>query len=127
MVGKPLDGRWPKTIEPLPPELEAKRTAWHEYWLQRYLERFSFVPKFNHRFLGRLPRRTSAETVLETGPGWESAVRQLLRSDDVYYACDEDVHICQQLRHDLPASHVLAGDVQQSIPLDDAYVDRVVA
>src|SRR5262249_44934818 len=79
------------------------------------------------RFLARLPRRISPETVLEIGPGWEGAVRKLLRSDDLYYCCDDDARVCNELRRELPASRVLCGDVQESIALADASVDRGVA
>jgi ubiquinone/menaquinone biosynthesis C-methylase UbiE len=127
MIGRRRQGQWPKTVVPLPPDLEAKRQAWHEYWLQRYPQRFSFVTEFNVRFLSRLPRRSKAETVLEIGPGWESTVRELLRPDDTYYCCDDDARVCAELRRKLPEPWVLCGDVQQLIPMVDASVDRVVA
>jgi ubiquinone/menaquinone biosynthesis C-methylase UbiE len=68
-----------------------------------------------------------AETVLEIGPGWASAVRKLLRSTDAYYCCDADPRVCDELRSELAGLQVLCGNVQRSIPLADGSVDRVVA
>ncbi|MEO6420943.1 MAG: class I SAM-dependent methyltransferase [Polyangiaceae bacterium] len=118
---------WPKTIPGLPPELEAKRQAWHHYWLTQYDERYSFVTKFNERFLESLQRRGSAETVLELGPGARSGTPGLLSPGDSYYCCDEDPIFCEQLRGGLPEGRVACGDIQKRLPYEDGFFDRVVA
>ena len=118
---------WPKTIPDLPPELEAKRQAWHHYWLSQYDERYSFVTKFNQRFLESLQHDSSGETVLELGPGARGGTPGLLSSGDSYYCCDVDPIFCEQLRSSLPEGRVACGDIQKRLPYENGFFDRVVA
>jgi SAM-dependent methyltransferase len=119
---------WPKSIPPLPPHLEAKRLAWQKYWLGSYHDRYSFVARFNERFLRGLPsRRVGGEVVLELGPGPKGATRALLGVADEYHCCDQDARFCESLRAELPSERVTCADIQFGTPFPDGFFDRVVA
>jgi SAM-dependent methyltransferase len=118
---------WPKKVPVLPPALEEKRGQWHQFWLEHYPDRYSFVSDFTEGFLRSVGPSKSPEQILEVGPGPTSAIRKLMTKTDAYRCCECDPHFCEVLRQQLGAERVICADIQRRVPIESEVFDRVVA
>jgi SAM-dependent methyltransferase len=118
---------WPKKVPALPPALEDKRDRWHQFWLEHYPARYSFVSDFTETFLRSVGPSRTPERILEVGPGPTSAIRKLMTKTDAYRCCECDPHFCEILRQELGDEPVICADIQRRVPMEGRAFDRIVA
>ena len=119
---------WPKKVIQLTPEQARTKSDWESYWLGDGIQRYSFVERFNERVfsslqMGDVPRKRT----LEIGPGKGNFVTRYLKPGEEYFCVDRREDFCRDLAPVVSEGHAVCADVQEKMPFDDGFFDRIIA
>jgi ubiquinone/menaquinone biosynthesis C-methylase UbiE len=125
LVKQAPDTHWPKPFPELTDEQQAIRDDFMKYFHEILADQFGAIGRFNHRYALRSAR--SNIRTLEIGAGLGSHLEFEDLSAQRYMALELREEMAEVLRQRYPEVEIAIGDAQESLPLDDDSIDRVIA
>jgi SAM-dependent methyltransferase len=117
--------KWPKQLPTLSDEQIRIKDDWMKHWLTILPNRYAVMDRFNHGYPAK--RARPGIRVLEVGAGLGEHLEYEDTRDVDYHAIELRPEIAEEIRRRHPQVKVTVGSVEQTIPFEDHYFDRVVA
>jgi SAM-dependent methyltransferase len=120
--------KWPKQLPELSAEQLRIRDAFMMLWHDELPQRYRLIERFNHGYpVRRRVKLPGKRRTLEIGAGLGTHLQFEDLDTQDYFALELRPEMAARLKERFPRCQTIVGDCQQSLPMPDAYFDRVLA
>jgi len=117
---------WPKRIPPLTDDQLRMRDLFMARWLEELPSRYGVIERFNHGYAAPATKEDAFGRTLEIGAGLGAHLKYEPGAGSDYYAIDLRPELVDAMHSKYPVVTALVGDIQEGLPFDACFFDRVL-